>query len=145
MNEAQIFPVRRVRGKLTRQRLVRGVVLCNDQKSARQPIDAVHDARPDLPACAGQRPEAVQKRVDERSGRIPGRRMNDHALRFIDDGKVVVLVNHVKRNVLRLQQSVLVRFGNEDADRIARTNRAVRPARLPVQRNGAFFDQLLEL
>ena len=44
--------------------------------------------------------DVVQQRVDERAGRMPRRRMDDHSRRLVDDDEVAVLVEDRERQRL---------------------------------------------
>lgn len=44
----------------------------------------------------------MQERSDERSGVVPGSRMNNHSRRLVDDSDVRILVENFERNFLRL-------------------------------------------
>lgn len=58
-----------------------------------------------------------QQRIDQRFVRAARRRMHHHAGRFIDDDKVVIFINHIQRNILRLDAAIDRRRQGE-ADRI---------------------------
>lgn len=45
----------------------------------------------------------VQKRIDDRSVRMPRRGMDDKTLGLVDDDHVAVFIANIERNVLRLQ------------------------------------------
>ena len=88
--------------KLCRQPEVGFVILRNNQQTACILIDAVNDSRTKDTAHAREAFAAVpQERVDKRSVRVSCGRMNHHANGFVDDDKVAVLVNHIKRDILR--------------------------------------------
>ena len=74
--------------ELARQLLVRRVVLGDDHQPRRAAVEPVHDAGPLLAADAAQIVDVVEQRVDQRSARVAGRRMHDHAGRLVDDDEV---------------------------------------------------------
>ena len=85
--------------KLPRQFFVRRVVLGDDHQAGRAAIEPMHDARPLLAADAAQIVNLMEERVHQRAARVPGRRVNDHARRLVDDDEVRILVEdrHVER------------------------------------------------
>ena len=66
-HERDIFLLDLAIVELTRELLVRLVVLRNDHQPRRAAIEAVHDARTLLAADAAEIVDVVQERVDERS------------------------------------------------------------------------------
>jgi len=66
----------------------------------------VHDSGPLLAADAAQIVDVMQQGVDEGAARMPGRWMNHHARRLVDDDEIAILVDDRQRKGLRLQRSV---------------------------------------
>ena len=98
-----VDPVDAMHTELGAERLVRGIVFGHDQQTAGVLIDTVDDAGADGPADAGKLPGAVvQQRVDQRAVRVAGGRMHHHALGFVDDDQIVILVDDIQRDVLGL-------------------------------------------
>ena len=82
--------------------LVRGIVFGHHQQAAGVFVDAVHDARADGAANAGELPgTVVEQRVDQRAVGVAGRRVHHHAFGFVDDEQVGVLIHDVQRDILR--------------------------------------------
>jgi hypothetical protein len=65
-------------------------------------VDTMDDSRTKYPVDAGQIALAViQDGIDQSSGSVSGTWMDYHALGFVDDEKVVILIQNIKRNILR--------------------------------------------
>ena len=111
--------------KLPGQRVVRGVVLGDDDQAGRPAIEAVHDARTFLAADAAQVVEVMEQRVDERAARVSGRRMHDHAGRLVDDGEIPILIHDGERQRFRLRRRI-GRLGDVDGDRLRRLDALIR-------------------
>ena len=80
-------------------RLVR---LCNDQKTACVLVYPVDDPGTFDAVYPGKSsPHLIKERRDESPLIISGRGMDHHALRFVYDGKHIVLVNDAHRYILR--------------------------------------------
>ena len=89
-------------GKLRRQRKVCKVVFRDDQQAGRVLIYPVHDAWALFASDTGQRVAAMKHQsVYERSVRVAGRGVHDHAARFVYYQQVVILVHDVDRDILR--------------------------------------------
>ena len=91
-------------GKLLGQPAVRKIVLGRQNEPAGIAVKAVHDAGTQGSTGAGQLAEAMQQRVDQCAPvagviRRARARMNHHAGRLVDDRQIVVLVDHVERNL----------------------------------------------
>src|SRR5699024_762330 len=97
-----IFALEAVRLDLLGEREMRGVVLRDNQQSARVLIDAVYDSRADDAVYARQVANVPEQSVYKRAVRIAGRGVDDHALRLVDDQQVGVLIHDIERYVLRL-------------------------------------------
>src|SRR5262249_8379318 len=63
-------------------------------------VEPVHDPRPLLVFPAARE---ADKPVDERTARVPGRRVHDNAGGLVDHEQVLVLVRHPQRHVLALE------------------------------------------
>ena len=82
---------------------MRGFGLGRDQQAGSLPVDAVHDTRTPLATDAGKTVAAmVQKRIDQRAGLGPRRRMHHHPGRLVDHDQIGVLVDDVKIDLLGL-------------------------------------------
>ena len=79
-----------------------GVVLAYDKGAGRILVDPMDDTRPQLSVDTGQTVSAViHDRVYKRPVRVSRSRMDRHALRFVHDQEIVILIENVERNVLR--------------------------------------------
>ena len=79
------------------------IILADHEQSRRVHIDAVDDARTHHPVDGAQlRTTVIHHRIHERALRMPRRRMHDHPLRLIHDQHVLILVDDIERDVLRL-------------------------------------------
>ena len=87
-------------GKLPGEVLVRLVIAGDDHAAAGVFIEPVDDAGTVHPADGGERTEVVEEGVYQGAICIAGCRMDDHAVGFIDDGEVGILVEDRKRDVL---------------------------------------------
>lgn len=87
--------------KLGRESVVGGIGLGDDKNSGRVLVDSMDDSGASFSADAGQvASEMMQERVDQRAGRCPGGRVDDHSCGLVDDGNVSVFVDYLERNVL---------------------------------------------
>ena len=81
---------------------MRPVGLGDHQEAARILVEAVHDPRPHHPADAGKARAAMRNEgIDQGSGLVPRRGMDDQAGRLVDDDEVVVLVDDVEGDRFR--------------------------------------------
>ena len=88
--------------KLCGEGAVRFVILCDDEQTARLLINAVHDTGTSLAADAREPAAAMpEQSVDECTARVSCGGVHDHARGLVDDEKILVLVDDVKRNFLR--------------------------------------------
>ena len=65
--------------KLARQLFVRRVVLGHHHQARRAAIEPMHDPGPLFAADAAQIVDVMKERVDQRSARVAGRRMDHHS------------------------------------------------------------------
>ena len=102
MAERPVAALDAVIGELPGQPVMRGVRLRDDEEARGVLVDPVDDPGALFAADAGEfAPEMVEQRIDQRSGRRSRGRVHDNARRFIDDDKVVVLVEDLEGDVLR--------------------------------------------
>ena len=132
-------------GELRGQRAVGAIVLRHHHETGRVLVEPVHDPGPPLAADPRKAVAAMRnQRIDQRSGPVAGRGMNDEIAGFVDDDDVLVLVNDVERDGLGRRLGRLGRR-NVEPDGGAAIDAVVRIAdRLPVDRNGAGLDQDFE-
>src|SRR6267143_258348 len=77
-----------------------GVVLGDDQATACLFVDTMNDAWTLFPADSGQRRTVVEERVNQSVFAMTSPRMNDKPRQLIDDDKVVVFEEYLKRDRL---------------------------------------------
>ena len=78
------------------------VILADDDGTGGIFIDAVYDSGTQDAIDAAQILSAViQDCVHERSAPVPGSRMYDHSLGFVDDKNIAVLIKNIDRNIFR--------------------------------------------
>ncbi len=122
------------------------VGLGDDQKARRILIETVDDARTFDAADAGEAYAAVgDKRVDERAGGVPRRRMHDQPRRLVDDDHVFVFVDDRKGNIFALRRAFL---GLRNGDLVAIAGPGLAPGfeyRLTAEPHLAGGDQALQL
>ncbi len=95
-------PVGAMGGELVAQRLMRRVVLGDDEEAGRSLVEPMHDAGALDAADAGKAVAAMgDERVDQRAARVSGARMHDEVRRLVDDDDVAIFVNHVEIDGLR--------------------------------------------
>ena len=112
---------RRVRSlSCARQRVVRGVVLRDEDHARRVAVEPVHDARPQHAADAREIVAVREDRVHQRRRRVPRRRMHRHARRLVDREQVGVLVEHVERDRLGLRRRLGAGGGTSTRDALPR-------------------------
>ena len=119
--------------QLLRKRLMRLVILTDHEQPRRVHIDAMHDARTHHSVDRAElRTTVIHHRIHEGPLRMPRRRMHDHTLRLIHDQHILILVDDVERDVLRLH---VERHRRRQIQRqhIARLQLRARFRRLPVQ------------
>ena len=82
-------------GELLGQIAVHLLVFSHHEQTGRAFVETMDDARPDGLARRGQ-VKMMQKRVDQRSREMPVSGMRNHALRLVDDEKIIVLVGNLE-------------------------------------------------
>ena len=105
-DERDVFLLDLAIAKLTRELLVRGVVLGDDHQARRAAIEPVHDAGPLLAADAAEIVDVMEQRVHQRAARVAGGRMHDHAGGLVDDDDVAILIDDRQRQRLRLRRRI---------------------------------------
>ena len=109
----------RVLLELRRKPLMGAVGFRHHEKPRGFLVNPMHDPRSLHPANTRKALAAMmQKRIDQGAIWRPRRGVNNHPRRFIDDDKVRILVNHLKRNILRADMA-LVRHGNGNLHKVA--------------------------
>ena len=102
VDQRQVDLLYRAAGELRRQAAMRRVGASHQQDSAGEPVQAVDDAGPLLPATRRQRAEMVEQRVHQRARVAAGPGMNHHARGLIHRNHVRVFVEDLDRKVLRI-------------------------------------------
>ena len=83
---AAVAPVHGMFLDLLRNKDMALIIFADNQWTRCVHIDAVYDARADLPVDAGQTvPAVIHDGIDKRAGIMPGGRVDDHSLRLVDD------------------------------------------------------------
>ena len=62
----------------------------------------MHDAGADFAADAGQVIQVLEQRVDHGAVRISGGGVHHHARGLVNHGQIIVLIEYIQRDVLRL-------------------------------------------
>ena len=123
---------------------MRRIILRHDEQARRHAVDPVHDAGPQRAAYGGKRPEMVQQPVDERTRRVPRRRMHHKPLRLVDHADVRILIDDVERHVLRYGVDLhRVRYRQQHL--VPGRKQAAGARRRAVDLHRAFPDQPLHL
>ena len=129
--------------ELLGQAQVGHVVFRRDDETAGIPVDAVDDAWPQLAVDAGEGVAAgVEQGVDQGAVRVTGGGVYHHAHRFVDHDDILILIDHIQRDVLG-QNLHRFRFRQLDGHGIACRKLGVFLRRLPVHRHQSLFQQLL--
>ena len=99
-----IKAVYRVLLNLAAESKIAFVILCTDQQTAGILVDAMNDSLTfDSIAACQFSTAVVQQRIDQRSLAVAGSGMNHHVLGFIHHQQVLVLIDNLQRNLLRLR------------------------------------------
>ena len=116
-----------------------GVIFTDDDGAGRILIDSVDDSGAQNAVDAGEISAAViQNRIDQCSAAVACRRMYDHPLWLIDDQKIIILVQNIKRNVFWLHVQFF-RFRQKHQNGITGGNLAACFLRFSVDRNLSVF------
>lgn len=83
------------------------------------------------------------KSIDESSLEVAVPRMNNHSGRFVDNKKVVVLIDYVQRDVLRQDLKAAAAVRHHEADDIARADNKVGFRNLVIHTYIPFLDGAL--
>jgi hypothetical protein len=100
-HDGQVDALDAVLAELVREVAMREVTLRDDEHAGGSAVEAVHDARPQHVADAGQVVAVVQQRVDERPAAVSGRRVHDDPRGLVEHDQVLVLVEHGERDGFR--------------------------------------------
>ena len=79
---------------------MRGVRLCDEEHTAGETVEAMHDAGAEVAADSGERTETVEKGVHDGSGMHSGARVHHHAGGLVDGDNAFVLIKAGERDVL---------------------------------------------
>ncbi len=110
-------------GELLRESHMRCVILRHDEASARVLVQPMNDSRPlHAPDATKTTAAMVEQGVDNRARLISCCRVNDNTWRFIQHQQVVVLMQHIERNLLWLRLGWL-RLRKMNCDNFAATRR----------------------
>ena len=126
-HEREILLLQRPLRKLLRESAMRLVRLRHENDTRRLAIEPVHDPRPLHAADPAQRPLAVrEQRMHERVLARRRPRVHDHARRLVDREQVLVLENHLERNLHRRQFRRL-HIGKRELDLVTAHDRRIAP------------------
>lgn len=118
----------------------------DDNQPAGVFVEAVDDAAPFWGmADLGDFRIAGEDRVDERSRFVATARMHDLTGGLVDDGEIGVLIDHVERDVFRLDVCVFLRGRDDDGDRFAALELKTRFDGAAVDGDQTILDQVLDL
>ena len=120
-----------------------GIILGDDEATARLFVETMNDAGTLFPADSRQRRTVVEERVDQSVFAMTSTRMNDKPRRFIDDDEIVVFEEYLKRDRLWQRLDLFQRRLGE-LNFIATSNNLARPAGRVVESNKPVADQLLK-
>ena len=138
-----VGPGQGVVGKLGGEEKMGRVVFGSDDQARGVPVDAVDDAGPLFPAHAGKAVAAVaQQGVDQRAVAVARGGVDHHARGLVDHDHVLVLIDHVQRDVLG-QQGAVRGLGQGDGDLLSARELIVLGRPFPVDQHRAALDELL--
>ena len=120
-----------------------GIILGDDEATARLFVETMNDAGTLFPADSRQRRTVVEERVDQSVFAMTSTRMNDKPRRFIDDDEIVVFEEYLKRDHL-WQRLDLFQRRLAELNLIATSNNLAWPAGRVVESNKPVADQLLK-
>ena len=120
-----------------------GIILGDDEATARLFVETMNDAGTLFPADSRQRHTVVEERVDQSVFAMTSTRMNDKPRRFIDDDEIVVFEEYLKRDRLWQRLDLFQRRLGE-LNFIATSNNLAWPAGRVVESNKPVADQLLK-
>jgi len=131
-------------GKLCNERLVGDVGFGDDEAARGVFVQAVDDAGALDTADAGELAFAMVKEgIDQGAVGISRSRVNDHAMRFVQDDEVIVLENDVQWDILGAGD-IRHSLGDDDGDGVTLFHRVARLRRLAVDKNVLLADQRLD-
>src|SRR4029453_11111762 len=120
-----------------------GVILGDDEATARLFVETMNDAGTLFPTNSRQRRTVVEERVDQSVFAMTSTRMNDKPRRLIDDDEVVVFEEYLKRD--RLWQRLDLFQGRlGELNLITASNNLAWPAGFVIESNEPVADQLLK-
>ena len=120
-----------------------GIILGDDEATARLFVETMNDAGTLFPADSRQRRTVVEERVDQSVFAMTSTRMNDKPRRFIDDDEIVVFEEYLKRDRLWQRLDLFQRRLSE-LNLIATSNNLAWPAGRVVESNKPVANQLLK-
>ena len=136
-----------MRTELFGDRTVCGIIFTHDDGTSCILIDPVYDSGTKNSVDSAQRAMAmVENSIDEGAIRMAGRRMNDHVFGLIHDKDIVVLIQNVKRNILRDRYGKNL-IWNSQMNAVIFTNAVTGfwRRRFQIDGNSTFFQQLLKI
>ena len=90
-HERQVLFLHLAIGELSRQFLMRAIVLRHDYEARRTAIEPMDDARPQFTADATQVLDVMEEGIHESSAGVSGTGVNDHAGGFVEHDDIAIL------------------------------------------------------
>src|SRR6266851_8880214 len=143
LNDRQVRLADAARFECSLQRDQGLLVLGHHQAAGGVLVEAVNQTRPQLRADSRPRATAVKQSIDQRPLPVSGAGMDDHSGLLVEDDDVLVLVEHVQRDVLRHQFGWRGRWQGK-LDGLSSAKAARRLGGLSVDLRKAGIDQRLE-
>ena len=143
-HHGQIGTLRRLRLNLLRQRHMRRIILRANHNAAGVLIQTMHNARTDNTVDARQILAMIQQRIHQRAAVIAGSRMHHHAARLIDNHDVIILIDDIQRNILRLHIQRL-RLRQRHGNLLAQLQLIIRLENLSATHSTSLVQQLLHI
>ena len=139
MNDRPVLSSNRMHRELFSEALMGEITFTDNQCTRCVHIDSVDDSGAQNAVDAGEISAAViQNRIDQCSAAVACRRMYDHPLWLIDDQKIIILVQNIKRNVFWLHVQFF-RFRKKHQNGITGGNLTACFLRFSVDRNLSVF------
>ena len=143
-HHSQIGTLRRFRLNLLRQRHMRRIILRANHNTAGVLIKTMHNARTDNTVDARQILAMIQQRIHQRTAVIAGSRMHHHAARLIDNHDILILIDDIQRNILRLHIQRL-RLRQRHGNLLAQLQLVIRLENLSATHSTSLVQQLLHI
>jgi hypothetical protein len=130
-------------GELAGEVAVGRVVLRDDEGAAGFFVETVNNPRAFFPPDAGKIAAIGEQRVHQRVLLMPGARVHDDSGRLVQDEEIVVLENHIERDLFR-ERVDLLDFRFAQFHGVAGADEVAGPRDFPVHGHEAVADEGLE-